>query len=356
MITLIYPYRDRDHQRVQRSLDSLKGQSAPDFRVEFVDYGSASDAVGDLVKDYPFARYHYHPVSDQPWNKSRALNSIIKGMESGHFFVADVDMIYHPDFVATAQQLAQPEKAVYFKVGFLDGEETKKQKDFEAYTVDFESTDQATGLTLCPAEAAQAIRGFDEFFHFWGAEDTDFHVRLRNNGTPVDFYEEQILMLHQWHASYRSEEAKTVTEKLQVSGIVQLNHQHLKHHIQHQTTEVNAQGWGEIPSQQVMDALYQVMPDWQLTNEISQIEHLLYVLLTQGEGRLISVEISEDQQQKSLKFKAKKQLGKKVPRYYSMKQINDLLLLHLISFYRNYPYIYRVLDGGNRILLSLDKS
>ncbi len=40
MITILYPYRDRELSRLKRSLDSLSKQSQPDFKVLLVDYGS----------------------------------------------------------------------------------------------------------------------------------------------------------------------------------------------------------------------------------------------------------------------------------------------------------------------------
>ncbi len=64
MLTLIYPYRNRNIERVKRSLDSLKNQRVKDFSVQFVDYGSASEIaseVDSLLKNYDFVNYQYYP-------------------------------------------------------------------------------------------------------------------------------------------------------------------------------------------------------------------------------------------------------------------------------------------------------
>ena len=194
MLTLIYPYRNRNIERVKRSLDSLKCQTVSDFSVQFVDYGSEleiSSAIETLLKNYAFVNYQYYPTQFQPWSKCIALNSVIKGLKEGFCFVADVDMIFHPEFIAKAISLQKENTSTYFKVGFLNAEETKLSKNYSDYKVDFESEEGATGLTMFPFAALQKLQGFDEFYHFWGAEDTDMHVRLRNDGQTVNFYDSE---------------------------------------------------------------------------------------------------------------------------------------------------------------------
>lgn len=360
MFTLIYPYRNRNIERVKRSLDSLREQTTTDFSVFFVDYGShqeIADQVRKLVSEYPFATYSYHATSYQPWNKCRALNSIIKGLSSGYCFVADVDMIFHATFVEHAISLQKPREVTYFKVGFLNEQETSQEKNFDAYAIEFESTSEATGLSMFPVEVLHEIQGFDEFYHFWGAEDTDIHVRLRNHKIPVHFYDQKVLMLHQWHPSYRSKESTVLTEDLQLSGIVQLNHQHLSYAKSHQVVRVNPEAWGVILSEETHKQLlnYNGVVE-ERSNKKEVVDHLLYAELPQLPQGITRFVIREDNAPKSLKFRTKKQLGKKVPSFVSLKEVNDRLLLHIISFYRNYPYIYRVLEHGEGIEFTILKS
>ena len=358
MLSIIYPYRNRNVKHVQKALDSLKRQSVMDFKVYFVDYGSETDIatkVRALADTYSFVNYQYHPTHFQPWNKCKALNSVIKTLHDGYGFVADVDMIFHNEFVERALELQSPEKAVYFQVGFLDENETKKDKDFNDYEIDFLSTHEATGLTMFPIKALQGLHGFDEFYHFWGAEDTDLHIRLRNHGVEVNFYDEEVLMLHQWHPSYRSKESKSLTKEVQLSRVVQLNHQHLKLAKANHKTVVNRNGWGNILS---ADALRELQDLEAEAHEISiqkeVFDHFLFSELPNLEVPASYI-FSEKSTENTLKRLAKKQLGKKVPSFYSMKEINDSLLLHIISFYRNYPYIYRVEGPNNSIRFTILK-
>ncbi len=358
-MVLLYPYRDRDLTRVKRSLDSLRKQSDTNFHVVFVDYGSRSSMASEakeLIASYEFAEYRYYHTQYQPWNKSRALNSVIKEMNEGCFFVADVDMIFHSEFIATAISLQQSNRAVYFQVGFLDEAETKLDTSFEDYQIKFTSSEGATGLTMFPVAAVHAIRGFDEFYHFWGAEDTDIHIRLKNNGTEVLFYDKQLLLLHQWHPSYRSKESNKLTQALRLRNIVSLNHEHVKRAEQDKVTIVNPEGWGAPLTANEFDALQNdVAITVEYSNKNTVIDHLLFCELPNLSEEIHTIIIIEDKTEKSLKHQAKKRLGKRVPEFYTMKTVNDMLLLHIISFYRNYAYIYRVLDDGSRLQLTIKR-
>lgn len=356
MLSIIYPYRNRDLQRIENSLNSLKGQSVREFEVFLVDYGSENGIAKDiknLCSNYNFVKYSYLHTHFQPWNKSRALNSVIKNLTTEFCFVADVDMIFHPDFIEHAIQLQQPDKTVYFQVGFLSPTESLKSKKFNEYKNYRKSNWEATGLSMFPVKVLQELRGFDEFYHFWGAEDTDMHVRIRNAGYEVEFYDKMILMLHQWHSSYRSKETEKLTMDLQIKEIVQLNHQHLKFAIDNNQKAVNPEKWGEVLSKADVEALENAPVNLRITNERRQINDLLFGQLPVIRNEIFKIEIVQDSVQQSQRYRIKKLIGKKVPVYYSFKEINDMVLLHLISFYRNNSYNYKVDIESSSITISV---
>ncbi|KAA3621687.1 MAG: glycosyltransferase [Flavobacterium sp.] len=343
MLTLIYPYRNRNLARVKRSLDSLKSQSEQSFKVAFVDYGSRPELASEIKKlldTYGFATYTYHPVQHQPWNKCKALNSVIKTLEGGYCFVADVDMIFHPDFIARAKSMQHPEKAVYFKVGFLSEVESAKNLPYSEYKIKFESDEGATGLTLMPVDAAKKLRGFDEFYHFWGSEDTDMHVRLKYSGIPVSFYSEEILLLHQHHVIYRNKEDKALTEELRVSNIVRINHRHLQTGIAEGRSTVNPQAWGMIPSREDMEQLAHAEVEV-ISNAADEVDEFLYARLPQLKKGVHAFKFVQ-KKNKGAKQLIKQSLGKHNIPAIDMKQLNDRILLHLIAFHRNVPYSFVV--------------
>jgi hypothetical protein len=86
-----------------------------------------------------------------------------------------------------------------------------------------------------------------------------------------------------------------------------------------------------------------------LDNERRKIDHFLYVAMPGYKNEILKITIQNDPFQNTLKFRTKRLLGKKVPEYYSLKEINDKILLHLISFYRNKAYTYKISDDFKSI-------
>ena len=358
MITLIFPYRNRNLKRIENSFNSLKEQTSANFEVEFVDYGSDVETAGkvrSLCERFSFVNYSYHYTQYQPWNKSRALNSVIKNLETEYCFVADVDLIFHPQFIEKASRLQEGDRSVYFQVGFLPAGVEQAKSFF--ITGDYrKSTREATGLSMFPVKVLKELRGFDEFYHFWGAEDTDMHVRIKNAGYEIEYYDKEVLLLHQWHPSYRSKEKETLTDDLQIAGIVQLNHQYLKNVINNKKTRANPKSWGEVMKGVQQQTLLELPVSIFLDNDRKKIDELLYGQIAQMQNGYIKVQIKKISFSHSLQWGLKRIAGRKIPEFYSLKETNDLVLLHLISFYRDMPYIFQVDKETGTIVIGIIKN
>jgi glycosyltransferase involved in cell wall biosynthesis len=356
-ITILYTYRNRDLIRIKRSLDSLVQQVSQNFKVVFIDYGSEEDLASQvkmLTESYDFASYEYLFTRHQPWNKGKALNYAIKKIDSDYCFNADVDMIFHPEFTSIIEKKINPNKLIYFQVGFLSQEESVKSLNFNDYKINLLTNNEATGMTIFSVAKLKSVHGFDEFFHFWGSEDTDIHNRLKTYGCEIEFYNSKLLMLHQWHNNYRRRETKKLNSELQLSGIVELNHKHLQCNLKKQVVEVNSQYWGQVINKDQFYELQSYKPI-ELLNKKTDIDYFLYQELPNLKQQTIAITIKEDQNQSSIKYKIKKYLGKKVPEYYSLKQINDMFLLHIISFYHSQPYSYEISPDLEKITFKIKK-
>ncbi|MEP7168920.1 MAG: glycosyltransferase [Bacteroidota bacterium] len=199
-ITLIYGFRNRDIQRVQRSLHSLSTQTKKEFNVIFLDYGSdesVSNEVKNILKNYSFEKYVYNDTRGMPWNRSHALNSGIQLSETNFVFTADIDMIFKNNFIEKLESLANDNTVTFFQVYYLPEKfsdwESMGSKTFEA------SKKFALGLALLPVKIINEIRGYDEFYCFWGMEDNDLEHRLKSTGVKTNFFDKEVLMYHQWH-------------------------------------------------------------------------------------------------------------------------------------------------------------
>jgi hypothetical protein len=357
-LTLLFTYRNRELERVRIAMDSLVAQSDSNFSVLFIDYGSSlshSAALQELLVNYSFVTYFYSYHIDQPWSRAKAVNIGIQLVQTPYVFVADIDMIFKLNFVETVHQLRQPMVSVYFKVGFLSQEESKKNQPFDSYVISFSSEVGAQGLSLFPIEALKSVRGFGEFLHFWGAEDEDVHNRLTQAGYQVNFFDKDILMLHRWHPTFRSLERDTLTKELQIKSISKLNEQYFFENRDKKLVVVNSEIWGMSISKEEYDALMNVQINSVIWNNKEYIHHFLFVELPRMKDGIISVEFRADPYQHGLKYFLKKRIGESVPSYYNLKEINDLLLLHLVSFYSNNIYSYTISDNLDSIQLRLKK-
>lgn len=356
-ITILYTYRNRELSRIIRSLDSLKQQLLQNFEVIFIDYGSKKELaieVKTVIAQYGFATYEYLYTESQPWNKSKAINYVIRNLNSEYCFIADIDIIFHPEFTSILQEKISPNKATYFRVGYLSEEESKKELFFDKYNIKFYSNEEATGMTLFPVDVLKNIRGYDEFFHFWGSEDTDVHNRLKKLGFEVEYYKDKIVLLHQWHRNYRNRETKKLNKELQLKGIVEINSIYLLKNSERKERNNTSNEWGRVLSKEEFYELESIKTK-DLSNEKDLIDYFLYQELPFLNQEIIAFNIKKNPFQNSFKYKLKILLGKKVPQFYNLKEINDKLLLHIISFYHQFPYTYKISKDLQNIEFKIKK-
>lgn len=353
MITIVLTYRNRELRIVENCFDALAAQTNQSFKVLLVDYGSSpefSEGLQNTAKKYSFITVIPCPVSGQLWSKCRAINIALKQTETPYFLIGDIDSLFRKDFIDVALSLAS-DKVMYFKYGFLAEEESKQKKEFEDYTIDFLAGEEVTGTTLFPTETLKSVNGYDEFYHGWGAEDTDIHVRMKNLGKEVEFYNKEILVLHQWHAkAYRSKESTSPFHSI----LERANSNYLKITRKTQRTTVNLNtDWGKLPDtsqynklDKAPDVILKIKPiDFQITALLAQLKNY--------KDETVTIEITDvDKKQKSIQ-KVKRKLKKKYFNYLKMEIVNNLLLETIINSYRNRPYNYQFNRQKGEISLTL---
>lgn len=341
MISIVLTNRDRDLNIVKKCLESLDLQSNREFNVFLVDYGSSPEYVYTLKKEvevYHFIDLIICEVQGQLWNKSRAINIALKKCTTDFFFVGDIDMLFHTDFVKTLYKIRKEKKAIYFQVGFLSKEETEQNKDFLNSNVSFVSQKEATGMTLYPTELLKEINGYDEFYHGWGAEDTDVHIRLRNLGVEVEFYQTDILLKHQWHPkNYRTHQSKDPFH----FQLEKINYSYIQLTQQLNKTKANIKSpWGVEPNKdQYLKLLENQDQSWEMLPEKSKLNAFLAQLST-IENQVISLIIKDATSIEKIKQKVKRTLRKKAIDFVSLEMVNDIILQEIIIHYKNLPYKY----------------
>lgn len=345
-LSVVIPNRSRNLDIVSRSLKSIHEQWVAGVEVIVVDYGSELDYQEQLqliIDQYDHINLILCRTQGQLWNKSRCINVVLQQCESKYFMVCDMDMIWHPR--ALEQLLDHANDHVnYYQVGFLDQDTTATFHDFKSAQESFKSTAEATGISVFPVQVLKEINGFDEFYHGWGSEDTDAHLRCKNAGYEVRFRESEILFKHQWHEkSYRvlNHIAPLHTQ------LEQINSEYLKSKEVLGTVHANRRFSSglvaELPDQIDPIAVDVDTHKSRLFATLQSIsEHRGYYKL-----QVHPMTLTLKQKMKSVKHPNKYES-------YTMEQANNLLLEWIINHHRDAPYHYSF--DHKKIVLSINLS
>ncbi|MBU2527227.1 MAG: glycosyltransferase [Bacteroidetes bacterium] len=346
-ITILYAYRNRDAQRVRLSLQSLQQQDVKNFEVVFVDYGSEeafAASVKAVVESFEFATYHYIAHPGLLWNKSKALNFGIKQAHADFIFIADVDIIFHPQTLSLFCKIADKQKAYLFKLAYLthkDTYETTEKQPFDALKI--KHIGKVNGMVLVSRKALEEVQGLDEFYHFYGSEDVDLFARLEHSGQKLT-HRDELFFKHQWHVIYNTYNDSKLSKTPRLFNVKRLNQQHYFWHKSQKYIQPRLQAASTYYSTEDLERLQRPSVVLKLPNILAVVEHFLAVELPSTSDAIVSVQFYEDPYYRSLKHKIKQVLGKQTQPYCSMKQVNDMVLRSIVFHYPHHNYSYAVSD------------
>jgi len=356
-IQIIFAYRNRDTARVRLSLESLRLQTYKNFKVVFIDYGSQdvyAQGVKNIVNEFEFATYCYVGHPGLLWNKSKALNYVIKKAQSEFIITADVDVIFTEHFMESALRLAQPNSFSLFKIGYLSKQVTKQQQQqFNLNQIQTSHIEDTFGIALFPKKALETVRGLDEFFHFYGSEDEDLNQRVQMAGYKLKRCDE-LMLYHQWHVRYPKKQDNVLHIHPRLTNVVRLNQRHFLWHKAHCKVQTNPKSWGNCYSKADLKSLERPDIIIQLDNILAHVEHCFGVVLAHHSNSIVQIIVSEAPYYKSLKYKLKQALGKQTQSYMTMKAVNDLILKEILYRYRDMNYAYKVTENLKHIYFTID--
>jgi glycosyltransferase involved in cell wall biosynthesis len=332
---------------MKRSFDSLEMQTNTNFKVILVDYGSEpemSNGVKKLLENYPFITYIYNNTRGMPWNRAHSLNTGIRIAETEFVFTADIDMIFKNNFVEKLIASAVHATVTFFQVYYLP----QKFSNWENIgSQKYETSKKfALGLALLPVKTINEIGGYDEFYCFWGLEDNDLEHRLKKAGIKTNFFDEEVLMYHQWHLPGIASEK----EFPQAWGVFQ-NDYFLSRESVVKRNELT--GWGKLYSENERPALaYIHHPGAKFNLHTGSAAFFIYDLISQfrrvAPGNMVAFEFNDVKSEihknsrlgKTISFFQKKADALKVP-------------MNLVSKFRNlYATVYEVRDEAIIFILS----
>jgi len=356
-VAIIYANRNKDLKRIKASFDSLKCQTDVIFRVVFVDYGSEESSVDNLKQlcnSYEFVRPYYLPVSQLLWNKSKALNYGILQTQSPYIFIADVDLIFHPETVTLFNKLAVKDKYFLFNLGYLDRAESGKlTKSYKFEDLSPSRFGEVNGMILAPTKAFLGVNGLDEFFHFYGSEDEDLFARIENAGYKREANNEACFY-HNWHQSFAGSGDKIITGNPRTKNIMRINQRHFLLNREKGIIKPRRQAeMGKIIGKEESDLLQKPTKTVKIYNILSHVEHFLGEELPSYTGEIIKIEFVEDPYFHTLKHKVKKLLGKQTQPYCSLKEVNDMVLKEILFKYRDANYSFKISEDLKSIIFCI---
>ncbi|WP_405223464.1 glycosyltransferase family 2 protein [Dokdonia sp. Asnod1-B02] len=348
-LTIVIPNRNRDLSTVRRSIASIVSQLDDGSRLVVVDYGSESSyqiALSNLLKTFDSVVLIVCATQGQLWNKSRCINMVLKSCTTSQFMVSDMDMIWHPNFSQEVASLLKQEKTIYFPVGFMSEGESEKDKSFNEFLIKGVSGAEATGITIFPTAHIKSIGGFDEFYHGWGGEDTDVHLRLQRGGYDVEFIKDSMYFKHQWHSKmYRSVKSKyPFAETLEL-----INGQYLNRVKKGIAVKANHLGEvGGVPEPYDLN-MPEVSIDVYATRD--QVLSALYYM-DNYKGHRVFFKVRQHPERKDIVKKIKRKLKNKSINFISILEVNNIVLEWIVFKARNSYYDYKLI-GEHTVALEL---
>ncbi|QYA24016.1 glycosyltransferase [Gramella sp. MT6] len=345
-IAIIYAHRKRDVERIRLSFESLKKQSSKNFEVIFVDYGSNAPLTEDLKKlmgEYDFVSPFFLPVPQLLWNKSKALNYGVLQSKASYIFIADVDLIFPPKAIERLEQLKKPESFFLFKMGYLDQDTSSNLMELQGFDdLKASRVGEVNGMVLAPRGAFLKVNGFDEFFHFYGAEDVDLFSRFETAGYREE-KTEGLYFFHNWHRSFQGSEDEIVTRNPRIKNIMRINQEHYFRNKDLGLIKPRRQeGMGEVIGVERSSRLKEPTCNYIIPNIAARVEHFLEEELLTLKEEVIKAEFVIDPYYETLKYRLKKKLGKQTQPYLSMKEVNDLVLKKILFNYRDANYSFKI--------------
>jgi hypothetical protein len=200
------------------------------------------------------------------------------------------------------------------------------------------SDDTALGLALISKSALENIKGYDEFYCFWGYEDNDIKLRLERAGFETIFYNEDMLMFHQWHSSSKNNHAHLP----EFWGIFQRDYfnDNKKEYL-----KINSGGWGKLYHMHDRPALRININSSVIYINIShRLDYSIYIIFNQllecNHGNIICFEFQDRFSFTHIKSTTGK-ITKVIDRVFRRFNVS----LKIISYYQgNYTTLYEFRD------------
>lgn len=208
-------------------LESVRFQSIPPNEIIIADDGS-TNKTKDLIKNFNeefFMEIIHSWHADMGFRAARARNNAILKSNGDYIVLIDGDTILHPKFIENHINSAEPGYFVQGTRALLSIDASKKAIEEKIMTFPFYKFEMSNkknaiyskflsanfstkknhirGIKSCNMAFYRSdfinVNGFNNDFEGWGREDSEFIVRLLNNGVKRKNVRFSAIQYHLWH-------------------------------------------------------------------------------------------------------------------------------------------------------------
>lgn len=216
-VTVVIGTRNRADSRLVNALKSIRAQTHPDHlvRIAVVDYGSEPESAGrteQLCRE--FVADYVRVQGDAVWSRSRCLNVGLRRADTKYVMTSDADILLSPSYLADAVSVLREAPLSVVCSPMLDLPEESadvlERASREQQPLQLDAWREwcrprfgwQMHPSVCVAFAAlyRAVRGYDEYYEVWGAEDDDLIRRFSYLGVETRAVGADSFYLHQWHS------------------------------------------------------------------------------------------------------------------------------------------------------------
>ena len=166
------------------------------------DYSSQPCVPRSLLRE--FSTNYYHCAAPLPFNRSWSINHAYKRFKNNkdkYLLFTDIDLVFPPNFLDSALALSGDKNAIVIpSVFYLHQKASNVDLPYAVLRREIDSAWRQFfgGACLCPTRLYEKVRGFDEKYVGWGAEDNDFINKIESVDGEV-IKSEKLEVLHLDH-------------------------------------------------------------------------------------------------------------------------------------------------------------
>ncbi|MBW2977309.1 glycosyltransferase [Candidatus Woesearchaeota archaeon] len=250
-IAIIIGVKNRFDYRIINALKSIRNQNYNQdlIKIILVDY----DSKKELISKYKGLCEKYNAIyirvnNKSLWNRSHCLNIGIKRAKTKYILTSDVDMIFERNYIKESiKELKKDLHQIILSNHFDSQKNNINQKtdiirDYNKIKskcklrpTGLECISLSINLTL--TYFYHKIRGYDEWYKLWGAEDTDLIKRFKLFGLKIKDISYKTSFLHQWHPEFEGVKNRNLKRQ------IEKNREYLRNN---NLIVRNKEGWGKI--------------------------------------------------------------------------------------------------------------